>query len=144
MVLLTGTVLGCGGAESDRWTEARPNVHRASGIVTLDGAPLAGATVTFRRGEDSPAAAGRTDAEGRFQLSTFGDADGAVAGPHQATVTKYSDVEKPAGYDPETSPPLPEPKLLTPPKYQSFETSGLSATVSPDGPNEFEFTLTSK
>src|SRR5829696_339246 len=63
-----------------------------SGKVTMDGAPLEGASVSF---EPSGKAAGlggsygRTDAEGKFTLKrTTDDAQGAAIGDHTVTISK--------------------------------------------------------
>ena len=57
------------------------------GTVTLDGQPLARATVQFlaqdRGGRD---ALGTTDADGVFRLSTFKPRDGAFAGKYKVVV----------------------------------------------------------
>ena len=69
---------GCG-------TEATTNPVR--GTVTLDGQPLARATVQFLAqdpgGRD---ALGTTDADGVFRLSTFKPRDGALAGKYKVVV----------------------------------------------------------
>lgn len=64
-----------------------------SGVVLCEGQPVRGAQVYF-----SPKATGKsaevgkpgfswTDEAGRFVLSTYGDGDGAVVGPHIIRVT---------------------------------------------------------
>ena len=65
----------------------------ASGVVLCEGQPVRGAQVYF-----SPKMTGKTaevgkpgfswtDETGRFVLSTYGDGDGAVVGPHVVRVT---------------------------------------------------------
>jgi hypothetical protein len=59
------------------------------GLVTLDGKPVDGATVTFHpEAKEGRAATGLTDAEGVFQLQTFAEADGALPGAYKVTVVK--------------------------------------------------------
>ena len=55
--------------------------------MTLDGQPVAGAAVVFTP-EQGEMATATTDASGRFELSTFERADGALPGKHRVTVAK--------------------------------------------------------
>ncbi len=136
---------GCGGGGSkDKWEKQRPPVYPVTGVVTLDGEKLEGAIVTFRPKNGTDAATGKTDHEGRFRLTTFDSNDGATAGDFVVTVTQYEEVIPPEGYNSDTSPPLPAPKLLTPPKYADFSKSGLAYSVSDKGKNEFEIALQKK
>jgi hypothetical protein len=72
----------------------RPELALVSGTVTLDGQPLAGATVNFRplppQGEMSAkgmgASFGRTDESGKYELSYVKDVPGAVLGPHRVQI----------------------------------------------------------
>jgi hypothetical protein len=57
------------------------------GIVTLDGKPVEGATVSFCPAEGRPAS-GLTDADGVFQLTTFKEDDGALPGDYRVVVKK--------------------------------------------------------
>jgi hypothetical protein len=61
---------------------------------------------------------GTIEADGTFKISTFGNNDGAVPGKHQVTVSP-----------PPPEPDQPPPKPAIPPKYSSFETSGLTVDV---------------
>jgi hypothetical protein len=61
---------------------------------------------------------GTIEADGTFKISTFGNNDGAVPGKHQVTVTP-----------PQPEPDKPPPKPVIPPKYSTFETSGLAVEV---------------
>jgi hypothetical protein len=83
---LTALILptpGCGG----KYTPVP-----VSGVVTLDGKPVEGATVYFYAigdDKDGRPAFGTTDKEGAFQLSTLGDNDGALPRQYKVVVTKY-------------------------------------------------------
>lgn len=136
ILFLVSGLAGCGAD-----TPPPPaNVFPVSGKVTYDGAPLADAVVTFHNETANRSAFGRTDAQGEYTLSTFGENDGAVEGSNVVTITK---VEAPAGggneadiesadYDPsavEGSESEAPPKSLIPEKYGNRETSGLTATV---------------
>lgn len=81
--------VGC----SSRGFEVSP----VSGAVTLDGKPLANASVAFQpRGggelaEVGPTSAGTTDIEGRFSLKTISDDQvGAVVGEHIVWISTSS------------------------------------------------------
>jgi len=59
---------------------------KVEGVVTLDGKPLPGATVTFAPVEGGRPASGRTDADGSFRLTTFRSDDGALPGEYKVIV----------------------------------------------------------
>lgn len=124
----------------------RPPVFPANGIVIYQGKPVAGATVMLEsQSSDEKArgkvAIGHTDSGGRFRVRTYKEYEGAVAGPHRVSVTKFEYVEnKPANADPNIDYPL-IPKPLLPERYKDFATSGLTATVTEQGPNSFRLEL---
>ena len=63
-----------------------------SGVVTLDGKTVEGATVYFyAAGDDKEGrpAYGTTDKDGVFRLSTMGNEDGALPRHYKVVVTKY-------------------------------------------------------
>ena len=62
------------------------NLSKVEGVVTLDGAPLSGATVSFMPVGEGRAASGLTDGTGYFRLSTFRTDDGALAGDYKVVV----------------------------------------------------------
>jgi len=71
---------------------------RVDGTVTWDGAPVAGATVTFvPTGEGGKEAIGLTDNSGNFELTTFNSNDGAMPGEYAIIVTKKPPVAVGAG-----------------------------------------------
>ncbi len=145
VICLLGTLAACDSSRpKDKWVEARQTVYPAGGVVTLDGIPLAGATVTFRPAGDGVACAGITDEKGAFQMTTYETFDGATEGEFLVTVSKFEVPVPPANYNADTMPPLPAPKLITPGKYAEFEKSGLTVKVGKGEPNRFEFSLNSK
>jgi hypothetical protein len=83
-------VLVCGCTESSKPYRTAP----VSGVVTLDGRPLAAARVTFMPVHESqggsqsgPEASGETDDSGRYSLKTvFGDT-GATVGKSRVMIT---------------------------------------------------------
>jgi hypothetical protein len=85
--LLIGTVL-CGGCEKS--VETLPK-YVVSGTVRVNGKPAAGVMITLvpagetASGPFARLAAGVTDAEGDFELSTIVEGDGAFPGEYTAT-----------------------------------------------------------
>ena len=63
-----------------------------SGVVTLDGKPVADATVTFVSDDGKYTSTGATDESGNFALSS-GAGPGAYEGNYKVTVAKYPKVE---------------------------------------------------
>ncbi len=84
-MLLALVQAGCGGTAE------------VKGRVTLDGKPVAGATILFvpEPGSSARPATGFTDAEGNFRLTTFRPNDGAVVGAYKIVVTKSEGVSSP-------------------------------------------------
>ena len=80
-LLCAGVVVTLGGCGS----KGIP-VAPTEGVVLLDGKPAAGVSVIFRQNGLPLVASGKTDAGGRFQLSTYGEFDGAPVGECTATV----------------------------------------------------------
>jgi lysophospholipase L1-like esterase len=86
----------------------RVTLAPVEGTITLDGKPVANATVTFA-GENGRESQGVTDESGQFQLKT-GSASGAVPGKYQIAIS---------------APGVPE-------KFSRSETSGLDGDVAPE------------
>jgi hypothetical protein len=85
------TLAGCGGSD----TTGRQPVYKVSGTVTLNGAPLDGAIIAFAPQDGQPTAVGKTDAEGKYQLTSYDFGDGAAAGAFRVVINKT--VAAPAG-----------------------------------------------
>lgn len=142
--LLPVVCAGCTGTPADT-----PTVVPATGIVLYNGTPLPGATVTFLL-DKSPIATGITDSDGRFSMTT-GSQPGATVGNAKISISSDS-VDHAKLY---SMPPQEMANLAAggntvtapvkdgiPSRYNSPDTSGLIATVSPDGTkNVFEFRL---
>jgi len=113
----------------------------------MGGKPVVDAIVTFSPVAGDVSAFGRTDAEGRFALTTFDFEDGAPAGEYQVVIQGY-EPQKPTGspegeeYTPPSGPAPPPAKLLTPIQYITPQTTPLKATISLKQPNQFNFELT--
>lgn len=131
---------GCTGGGADQVP-----VYPVSGQVTMGGNPVPNATVTFSPKSDQPTAIGRTDAEGRYQLRTYAEADGAAAGEYAVIISKAADApaeEAAHGPDFET-PAYPGQKAgsVLPEEYASAATTPLTATVTEGGENNIDFSL---
>lgn len=90
---LIASIVGCG----RRWEKALPTFP-VSGQVFRDGKPLADALVVLHPqqamdGKIQPAR-GNTDAEGKFQLSTYNSGDGAAVGDYVVTVEYYEPIKE--------------------------------------------------
>lgn len=79
LVPLAPALAGCG--------PKYPQTIPVTGTVILDDRPVAGAVVVFLP-EQGQMATATTDGTGRFVLSTFELADGALPGKHRVTVAK--------------------------------------------------------
>lgn len=139
-VLLTAVVSAIGCSGGDRL----PATYAVSGRVFLDGAPVAGAQLSFApvsRGPETRPAHGRTDAKGNFSLKTYfsasRDMTGAIADRYTVVIAKLA---PPATIHYGAIKP---PFNLLPSRYADPERSGLAADVVADGRNDFEFRLRS-
>lgn len=110
-----------------------PDLGEVSGTVTLDGQPLADATVSFSPAEGRPSF-GKTDAAGQYSLSFVGDHTGAIVGPHTVRISTEQYIEREDGSTDFV-------KESVPPGYNTQST--LAVSVEP-GENTFDFDLSSK
>src|SRR5690242_18122977 len=78
---------GCGGPGAEG-NAGRQKVYKVRGKVTLSGAPIANANVSFSPKAKQPAAIGKTGAGGEFVLTTYDPGDGAAEGDYVVLVTK--------------------------------------------------------
>jgi len=150
-------LVGCADKGADVGTTA------VTGTVTLDGQPVEGAGVSFSpKSADGRAAAGKTDASGRFSLTTVTSGDGAMPGSYAVAVSKTSGggsaapvltPQDPASMSEEeraafmasvqeSQKASAEIKDELPAKYKSAATSGLTAEVKQGEKNDFTFELT--
>jgi hypothetical protein len=129
LLVIVVSAIGCG--------RSGPQVELVVGKVLLDGKPVENATVGFAPvtpGAGLPAA-GTTDGQGVFRLTTFGGGKaekGAAVGDYIVTVTKTEAIgEYPTYVEGGPVPPPFNPKLryVVPRAYAESATSGLRATV---------------
>jgi hypothetical protein len=100
-----------------------PRTYRIPGkLVYDDGSPVTGASVVLQTKVNDKVvdARGMATPDGKFELSTFKEGDGVVAGEHQVSI---SPVPIPEGTKP-LGPPIPA-------KYWDFATSQLTTSVTP-------------
>lgn len=74
--------VGCGSHEIP--------LYPVEGRVTFKGAPVADATVALHGDASTRLPTGRTDADGKFRISTLKEGDGAPVGKYVVTVSKFS------------------------------------------------------
>lgn len=128
------SLLGCGGPESDQ-----PDLGLVKGVVTLDDAPLAGATVTFLPDMGRRAIA-TTDAEGKYELIYIRNTPGCKLGHNKVVITTLKEGEdevEQEGDDAQIE--VKSVKEKIPAKYNSK--TELEADVKA-GENTFDFKLT--
>jgi len=113
-----------------------PRTVPAEGVVLLDGAPVADATVVFIAEQGTFNATAVSDKDGKFQLKAFDEKSGAVPGSYKVEISK-SVMDKGAG-------PEVNMKLGLPRKYATFNTSELTQSIGESGTKDIKFDLTSK
>jgi hypothetical protein len=144
--------VGCGAGG-----QPKPKTVKVTGKVTYKQQPVSGASVAFLGDGNIPPALGRTDAEGRFELTTSDPGDGAVPGLHKVTVSKIVASSKPSSATGAASmedmakkaaargnQPPPEdsgPTSLLPEKYSQAASTDLSYEVKESGTNDFNIEL---
>jgi len=92
---------GCGGKR----------LVKVEGLVTLDGKPLKGATIHYHPIDSGTPAAGFTEADGIFRLTTYASGDGVWTGEYKVTVTWSPDYMEEQGIPPGTDLSNPSPEL---------------------------------
>jgi hypothetical protein len=151
-LLCSVTLAGC--SDGTVGSSSREKVYKVTGKVTMGGAPVANAFVTFAPSGKQPAATGRTDTEGKYTLTTYDPGDGAAAGDYTALVTKEGAAPAaPGGHDPKNTNPAAAgapthaaqksaaTSGLLPTKYSAASSSDLKVTVKADGANDIALDL---
>ena len=88
MAVLAGLLIGCGGGATDA-DYGSLGLVSASGTVTLDGSPLAGATVQFEA-DDQTYSVGATDSNGYYSLQFNSEKSGVIPGRKTVRITTSS------------------------------------------------------
>jgi hypothetical protein len=123
---------GCGQRRADY---SQVDLAQVSGVVTLDGQPLAGVTVVFEA-EDRTFSSGVTDGSGRYRLRYNSEQSGATKGHKTVRITRRPSGE--LGAATEESPPVAEE---IPSRYNTR--SELTAVIDVDR-HTCDFALTSQ
>jgi hypothetical protein len=118
LLLLTS---GCG--------SSGPEFVPVTGVVTLDGQPVAEAGVLFTPVEGGRPGRAGTDSQGQFVISTFKTGDGLLVGKYAVTVAKVETAAVPLVDGLPTPSARAGQKWLLPKKYAATKTSGLSVEV---------------
>ncbi len=132
--LLALLVLGIG-------CQRGPQLAPVRGTVLYDGKPLQFGSVMFQPPSGQPAR-GVIQQDGSFQLSTFRLGDGAVVGMNQVRVACWEG-QRPAASGNAATGEVALGGSLIPKKYTSFENSGITIEVKPEGNDAVVIELTS-
>lgn len=111
-----------------------------TGTVTYQGKPVEGATVVLvAQSEGGRGAVGNTDAEGNFELGTFAEGDGAVAGSYKVKVFKYEMVSEPPSDGDDVMTEEEEEEMYT--GVEEVEEAGNLLPAKYENPDRSGFTL---
>jgi hypothetical protein len=143
LALVLASIAGCG-AGGDH-----PTVYPVTGTVIYKGQPVADAVVAFQGENATKLATGKTDAQGRFQLTTYEPGDGAVPGKHHASVSKVTATPAASTTSASMEDAAAAAKTQTqavakselPEQYADPARSQLEFTVTESGPNDFQIDL---
>ncbi len=143
VAILAGIVVaGC----SEARDPSLPDLTPVSGMITLDGKPLANTTISFvpTGGTRGTSAGGATTPDGKYTLSSIHNGKGAAEGDFKVIISK---LKRKDGSDfPLDSPEGPMDAGADeslPPEYSDPEKTKLTATV-PAGGGTIDFPLKSK
>jgi hypothetical protein len=138
LLVLCLAIIPCGCGKKTLKTEG------VSGVITLDGQPLANATIHFIPADaEGSHSYGNTNESGEYKLQTLlGDADaGTTPGKYKIRIDCIEMYETGKTFE-ESGEEKPEmlSRSIIPAKYNDENTSGLEATVV-KGANTFNFDL---
>jgi hypothetical protein len=103
-------------------------------VVFKDGSPVkVGLIETKAVGKDVQAT-GSIAKDGTFSLTTYRENDGAIAGEHKLVIVQMIPVEDIPNYRPSTMGVVNR-------KYASYNTSGLTMTIVPNGENKIKLVI---
>lgn len=135
VVAQCAATIGCGSSGS-----SGAPVFPVTGVVKVKGQAVSGADIVFSLKDGSGSSFGRTDASGKYQLTTRQSNDGAMPGDYLVAISKTDDAASAtfvAQDDPNYNPFVgknmgsrPPPKSSIPAHYSDVKTSGLTARVN--------------
>jgi hypothetical protein len=139
---------GCGGGTS---AEPKLDLVPVTGVVTLNGEPLADADVAFYFDGSPPtgflSSGAKTDSSGKFVVMT-GSKPGTVPGRYKVTISRFTMLDgSPIRAQPEVGIDLEQLRMggqlkqAIPDRYSDPATTELSAAVADADKNEFQFKL---
>ncbi len=117
-----------------------PPTVAAEGVVTLDGTPVADATVVFIADVGTYNGTGVTGKDGKFAMKAFDQKSGVVVGSYKVEINKTI-IEAAGGKEGESNVNI---KHGLPMKYATFTSSGLTYTAIEGGDKNIKFELKSK
>ena len=119
-----------------------PRTVKAEGIITLDGTPVANATISFISEKYTYHATGNTNDQGRFAMRAFQEKPGAVPGDYKVEILKSVVGSTTTSANDDAA--VVNLRNDLPMKYSSIVTSGLTVTVPDKDTDQLKFELTSK
>lgn len=131
VTLLAATLFMSGGCRP-----ATQTFFPAEGVLLVNGEPVANACIAFHpvpEGEDARYPVGRTDAAGRFRLSTESGSYGAPSGDYVVTIVWVDE----SGDECKCAEPLKHDLLQG--HYADPKLSGIRVTVRPTDENVYRF-----
>lgn len=135
LTLLVGSItvatIGCSSGPDDK-----PDMGQVTGTVTMDGQPLADATVVFSPENGRPAS-GKTDASGKYELIYIRDEKGCKIGKCKVSISTLVEAAEAEGED-NKKPENPE-KVAA-----SFNTNTTLTAEVKKGENTFDFEVKAK
>ncbi|MFN0196088.1 MAG: carboxypeptidase regulatory-like domain-containing protein [Planctomycetaceae bacterium] len=141
LVVLAG-LMGCGGETAKELPKTQP----VSGVVTLDGQPLAGAVVTFIPTDATTGVecVGQTDESGKYSPTQTRGSEGVPTGTYKVTISRFLRGGKPIPLDDAGGGTGGVVVESLPPHYSNPSATTQTATVPEGGGTAFDFKLTSK
>ena len=118
----------------------------AEGMVTLNGEPVEGASISFAPQSgvpDARSAAAMTDKNGKFVATIFNYGDGMQPGEYQVFVTKTTGTGGESSPEDKNRRGTDDRRVVNhlPPKYNEKTTSGLTVSIPPAGNKNIELKL---
>ncbi|MDR2438194.1 MAG: carboxypeptidase-like regulatory domain-containing protein [Planctomycetaceae bacterium] len=134
MILFATFCSGCGGVKTP---DGMPKLFPCEVVVTQEGQPLTGATITVQSADSPWNATGGTDTNGKAVLFTQGKYSGVPAGKYKVIVNKTVTEKEPSTF--EGKPATKEVVYyLVEEKYQELQTSPLEIEITSGGESSFQ------
>lgn len=144
-LVMAGCLLLAGCHSGPKKPADLPELVPCTILVKYKGSPVDGAKVMLQPVSGRRSAAGLTGSDGRAVMKTDGTYNGVVPGDYRVAIVKQAAAETQAKSSSELTPEEyaksleakpSQPQHLLPPKYASFESSGLTISVKAGEPAE--------